>query len=188
MESIDFEKLSRFLAKVLRHDPALLKIWIDDQGWADIDKIFERLILIPEFKSVSKDDINSLEKRFSDIFEIENNGIRCLSGHSLKYVRVGFKESQPPIFLFSVCNSNEKDIVLSRGLGPTGKNKFVGLFTDGETMMNVIKKAHGKTFFKIYAGDMMEDGKRFYVRNNKKGIFYTETVHPKFIKEVSTVA
>lgn len=181
------EKLSRFMAKVLRHNPGLLKIWIDDQGWTDFDFFTKKISSMEDFKDVDKEKIKSIVKDNSDIFEIKNNKIRCKRGHSLSYVKVGFEEAIPPRFLFFACNENEKDIVLSRGAFPMGKNKFVGLFLDENTMMDTIKRRHGKSFFKVYALDMVEDGKKFYSRDDKKGMFYIETIHPKFIKEVSNI-
>ena len=81
----DYQKLSRNISYILRHNPQKYNLTLDKEGWADINDLLEKLNASSEWNGLSKKDlekmiISSDKKRH----EIRSDKIRAFYGHSLK--------------------------------------------------------------------------------------------------------
>jgi len=122
--------ICKFLTFILRHKPFVAKIQLDENGFAEIDKV---LLAVKKIKNIDIDEqkLSSIIKRFANkILEIKDKKIRAKFGHSVilnMNVPSGFVEIKDiPHTLFSIIDSREMWSIMSSGLKPSNlKSNFV---------------------------------------------------------------
>jgi putative RNA 2'-phosphotransferase len=176
-------QLSKFLSFVLRHNPDVIGLTLDPQGWASIDELiakseaagtrFSREDLMQLVKSSDK-------KRFS--LSDDGQRIRAAQGHSVA-VELGLSSQQPPSVLYHGTSARFVDSILSEGLKPQARQQ-VHLSTDEATAHRVGQR-HGKpVILKIEALRMHSKGFKFFLADN--GVWLTDQVPPEFLSPASS--
>ena len=169
---------SKFLSLVLRHDPAVIGIELDDSGWAEVSTLLdalqshrpqltrERLLEIVETND---------KKRFA--FSADRSRIRASQGHSIG-VDLNLPPSTPPSLLFH--GTAEKNVASIRENGLLrGQRDHVHLSLDEETAAKVGAR-HGKPIvLRVESRRMADSGYEFRVSEN--GVWLTAHVPPTFI-------
>jgi putative RNA 2'-phosphotransferase len=113
--SVD-ERLSRFLAFVLRHHPEEIGLELDEQGAADIDELLQRLHARTGFASVTREQIERLAAGPSAVrFEVRGSRLRARYGHSLPQT-IQYDPSTPPTDLFHGSTPEAAEQILAEGL------------------------------------------------------------------------
>jgi putative RNA 2'-phosphotransferase len=178
MKDIDISKL---LSLVLRHQPEVLEIQLDQNGWTEVDLLLEKL------KKKSADiDFERLEQfvytndkqRFS--FNADLSKIRANQGHSVA-VDVELKPQLPPEFLYHGTVDKFLDGIRSEGL-KKGSRLHVHLSKDMETATKVGSRRGKPVVLTILASQMAAAGHVFYLSEN--GVWLCEAVPSSFIKEM----
>ncbi len=173
------EVVSKFLSGLLRHFPHSFGIDVDEEGWADLDRVVSVLM---ERYGVGRREVE-LIVRFDPKgrFEIRDGRIRAKYGHSIN-VRVDWSESSeiPPILYHGTDPANVPSI-LSKGLLPM-KRREVHLSETVEDAIEVGRRHHpNPAVLVVDARGLIEAG--FKVR--KKGrVYTTDYVPPKFIRRL----
>jgi putative RNA 2'-phosphotransferase len=167
------------LSYVLRHQPEAIGLYLDSEGWADIDT------LIAQAGQMGK----SLDRRVIQIvvdsndkkrFAISEDGrrIRAVQGHSAKSVTIKRTEKSPPEFLYHGTASRFLASIYVQGLVP-GSRHHVHLSQDPQTAIAVGRR-HGKPIvLKIAARQMSLEGHKFFLAEN--GVWLTDYVPPIFL-------
>lgn len=172
------KRISKFLSYVLRHNPGMISIELDANGWTDV----ENLIRCAHANGVEFDfdilkhvvETNS-KKRFS--FNDTFDKIRASQGHSIE-VELGYKPLKPPPVLYHGTGINSVDLILKNGLEKKGRH-HVHLSSDIQTAINVGQR-HGKpVVLKILSAQMHEDAFEFYLSDN--GVWLTDCVPAKYL-------
>lgn len=165
------ERKSKFLSKLLRHDPQDLKM--DDNGWVDTSAILKKLD-ITMFDLI--DIVKSNDKqRF--VFSEDNKKIRANQGHSIK-VNVELKEVIPPDILYHGTATRFLDSIFEKGIIP-GSRLHVHL-SDNKELATKVGSRHGTPVILIVnAKEMLEDGLEFYLSENN--VYLTNTIDKKYI-------
>jgi len=111
------ERLSRFLAFILRHHPEQVNLTLDDQGSADLDAVVEAIRSRPGFDSVDREQIERLVSTpaAAQRFEILGSRIRARYGHTLTQA-VQYEAATPPEFLFHGTTPENAEQVMREGL------------------------------------------------------------------------
>jgi len=165
---------------VLRHQPELIGLELDENGWVDVDLLLKKLI----GHGIQLDleilryivDTNS-KKRFS--FDEKFNKIRASQGHSVK-IDLGYVPQMPPEILYHGTSTKNIDSILQLGIKKRGR-QHVHLSCDIETAVKVAQR-HGKAFiFEVLAGQMYIDNIQFYLSEN--GVWLTDNVPIKYLKQ-----
>lgn len=171
-------KTSKFLSLVLRHDPGLIGLRLDDQGWAKVDEL---LSLAPSAgHSISPAKLAEVvetndKKRFS--LSEDGSRIRANQGHSLA-VDLGLEPQEPPTTLFHGTASRNLDSIRRRGL-ERGSRRHVHLSCDPE-MASRVGQRHGKPIvLTVRSGAMHAAGFRFFRSAN--GVWLTNQVPAEFL-------
>ncbi len=93
-------RISKFLSLVLRHQPKIIGLELDAQGWADVDELIAKatsghVVLTREL--IAEVDRASDKQRFA----LSTNGlrIRANQGHSVK-IDHGLSPAIPPALLY----------------------------------------------------------------------------------------
>jgi putative RNA 2'-phosphotransferase len=172
------ESTSKFLSLILRHQPEVIGLRLDREGWANISELIElankhgRELDRELLKQVV--DTNS-KKRFS--FSDDLSMIRANQGHSVS-VDLGLQPVEPPRVLYHGTATRFLDSIREQGLRP-GTRQHVHLSKDAETAMSVGRR-HGKPVVLIVDAKALHDaGHKFFLSDN--GVWLTHRVPVHFI-------
>jgi putative RNA 2'-phosphotransferase len=171
-------KLSKFLSLILRHQPEVIGLSLDENGWADVAQLIElanqkgtalTLPLLEEI--VATND----KKRFA--FNADKSKIRASQGHSIT-VDLALTPQQPPAYLFHGTATRFLESIRAQGLLP-GSRQHVHLSADESVAMNVGQR-HGKpAVLKVYSNKMAQAGYEFFLSENQ--VWLTATVPPEYL-------
>lgn len=182
MNEKDIKHKSKFLSLVLRHNPGLINLKLDKNGWANIPELIEKskakkILFTGEILDVVVETNNKQRFTFND----DKTKIRANQGHSIK-VDINLKPVEPPILLYHGTSINNVNSILSQGIDKRGR-QHVHLSHEKETAMNVGSR-HGKPqILRIDAKRMFSDGNKFY--HSKNGVWLTQYVDPKYIDQLT---
>lgn len=177
----DLIGLSKFLSLILRHKPQTIGINLEYNGaWADTEDLINGINCTGKYKI----DMETLEKiveednkqRYS--FNEDKSKIRVNQGHSID-VDMGFTEKIPPEILYHGTAERFVKDILKDGLKKMNR-QYVHLSKDEETASKVGIR-HGKLrIFKVFSGEMHQQGYKFYCSDN--GVWLTDNVPPEFLE------
>ncbi len=169
--------VSKVLAKVLRHEPELIGIKLDAQGYVEVNKLVEmlnaaarrpgavkRIKELPHMTLGMLQEVveNNDKRRYS--FSQDGRRLRAAQGHSVD-VGLGYEALEPPSVLFhgtAVCSLGR---IWREGLKPRSRLS-VHLTACAETAMQTGRR-HGKpVVLKVDARQMYAGGFRFSCSDN----------------------
>ena len=173
-------KISKFLSLVLRHQPEVISLALDENGWANVDELIKKCnthghkIDLAALKHAVE---TNNKKRFS--FNETFGKIRASQGHSIE-IDLGYTATLPPKTLYyGTATKNVGGISLT-GLEKRSR-QHVHLSRDIETATKVGQR-HGQVFiFEVDAGRMHADGFEFFISEN--GVWLTDNVPVKYLSE-----
>ncbi len=172
------KQVSKLLSRVLRHQPELLGIELDDQGWTETQTLL--LAINENVMPIDKEMLEAVvrendKQRFS--FNTDRSMIRANQGHSLK-VELDLPSVEPPVFLYH--GTVEKFISNIKDKGLLKMNRqHVHLSLDTATARKVGSRRGKPTILKVAAGQMFADGHVFFLSENK--VWLTDHVPPKYL-------
>ena len=189
----DHISVSRLLSKILRHEPEMVGIELDSQGWVSVDELIraiertvrtagasKRLRTLP---TITRDVIQAVvatsdKKRFT--LSPDGARIRAAQGHSIE-VSLGYAAKEPPAVLYhGTAWSNWASIAIE---GLTARTRHaVHLSTDVDTATRVGAR-HGAPFVLVVdAAQMHADGYGFTCSDN--GVWLTAVVPPTYLTQL----
>ena len=168
------EKISKFLALVLRHKPDAAGITLDKHGWADVNELV-RGIRRTKDPTFTHDDLTLIvvtdsKGRYS--FDESGKRIRANQGHSVT-VDVELEEIEPPLLLYHGTATKYMNNIEAEGLIPKSR-LYVHLSDNVKTATDVGSRHGQPVVYTIYAHKMFNDGFKFYRSVN--GVWLTKNV------------
>jgi putative RNA 2'-phosphotransferase len=166
-------KISKFLSLVLRHQPELIGLLLDEAGWVSVEELL--VACHQHGTAISREQLDEIvtandKKRFS--FSEDGSLIRANQGHSVE-IELGYDPVMPPAKLFHSTAERFLAPIKEQGL-LKGKRHHVHLSADIETATKVGQR-HGKpVVLPVDAEKMQQDGFTFYLSTN--GVWLTEHV------------
>ncbi|WP_089886332.1 RNA 2'-phosphotransferase [Citreimonas salinaria] len=167
---------SKFLARILRHEPGLIGLRLDRAGWARIDELLR--MLKKSGRTMTREQLEEIvrvndKKRFT----IRGGKIRAAQGHSID-VDLELPAAIPPDILYHGTAAQNLDDIFAVGLHPGGRRQ-VHLSGNAETAVRVGRR-HGKpVVLRVDAGAMHADGHAFFRADN--GVWLTDNVPPTYL-------
>lgn len=167
---------SKYLSKILRHDPESAGITLDKEGYADVKELckatgitVDELVLIVE---------NNDKKRFA--YNETADKIRASQGHSVKEVTLTLEKLETvPAVLYHGTTKAHLDSILKTGLDKRSRH-HVHMSDSKETAQKVAERWKGEVvILSIDAMFMRAEDYKFYKSEN--GVYLTDIVPPKFI-------
>ena len=176
------QNTSKFISMILRHNPGIIGITLDEHGWADVNELIDginadgkhQLSMELLEKIVQTDE----KQRYS--FNDDHTLIRANQGHSIQ-VDVELEEKLPPAVLYHGTGEKYVESIDVQGLVPKSR-LYVHLSSDIKTARKVGSR-HGKPM--IYAVDcaaMVEAGYKFYLSVNH--VWLTREVPAIYLKKL----
>lgn len=171
-------RVSKFLSLVLRHQPELIKLNMDANGWVEVEELINKVNTKGFRLDREKLDFvvaTNNKKRFA--FSDDGDYIRASQGHSLE-VDLGLKPVVPPTHLYHGTALSNIASIRKGGLVKRSR-QHVHLSAEIKTAMNVGGR-HGKPHLLILpAREMQEKGFEFFL--SKNGVWLTDHVPAEWI-------
>ncbi|MEU8824843.1 RNA 2'-phosphotransferase [Streptomyces sp. NPDC048636] len=170
-------RLSKYLARHLRHAPERIGITLDAQGWVSVEELmaaaahhgfpFSRA----ELEAVVAD--NDKQR-----YTIEADRIRANQGHSVP-VDLALPPAVPPAFLFHGTGARNVSVIRREGLRPMTRHA-VHLSPDRATATRVGARRGTPVVLTVDAAAMHRAGHGFQVSAN--GVWLTAAVPTAFLR------
>lgn len=176
--------MSRFISKILRHQPSIIGIELERDGaWANVDELIVGINQHGKFKIdrelLEKIVANDIKGRYS--FNSDGTKIRANQGHSIDVI-IEMEKRLPPEFLYHGTAARFIDSIMLQGLLPRSRN-FVHLSPDYETAVTVgyrHSKPEKPVILKVHAAQMAADGYEFMISDN--GVWQIRNVPPQYLE------
>ena len=172
-------RLSKFLSLVLRHQPEIIGLELDNQGWTSIDTLLEKaakanvLLSLAQLRQIV---LTNNKKRFS--FDETGTRIRANQGHSVA-VELGYQPQKPPAVLYHGTAIRFLQSILANGLIKKHRH-HVHLSLDPATARQVGQRHGQPIVLQVQAQAMYHQGFPFYLSDNK--VWLTEVVPAQFLE------
>ncbi len=170
--------ISRFLSLILRHKPETIGIKLDENGWANVTELLNKINKGVTFEMLEEIVETNDKKRFA--FNEDKTKIRASQGHSVK-VDLELMVLAPPNILYHGTADRFVDSIINEGIKVKSRT-HVHLSDNYETAVNVGSR-HGRVVvLEIDAKRMWDDGYKFYLSENK--VWLADGVPSKYINEL----
>ena len=170
-----FLKSSKFLSLVLRHNPSIADIVLDNEGYAKVEDLLKNTKW--SFEYLNQVVITNDKQRFE--FNEDKTLIRARQGHSLKDVDLKYDAIKPPEILFHGTSLKNLKPILSSGLKKMDRN-YVHLSESKETAFKVGSRySRDVVIFTVKSLDMFHNGFCFFRSNNN--VWLTDFVPEKYL-------
>ncbi|SFU66804.1 putative RNA 2'-phosphotransferase [Pustulibacterium marinum] len=179
MNSKKAQKISKYLSLILRHQPEVIGISLDENGWANTQELLTNIqsdtfqLTLEELKWVVD---NSDKKRF--VLSPNDEKIRANQGHSVN-IDLGLVAKVPPEILYHGTAERNIASIKKQGL-LKGQRHHVHLSNNTETAIAVGQRYGKPILLEIAADEMHKAGIAFFQSEN--GVWLTEHVAPEFIR------
>ncbi len=170
---------SKFLSLILRHNPGLISLELDENGWANVDELILRMNnhgKFMDFETLKNVVENNNKQRFT--FNQDLTKIRANQGHSIP-VDLELNEVEPVRDLYHGTVQDFMDAILKDGLKKMNRT-HVHLSKDIDTAIIVAQRRGKPIVLQIDACQMHKDGYKFYLSKNE--VWLTDHVLPKYLK------
>jgi putative RNA 2'-phosphotransferase len=170
---------SKFLSLVLRHQPEVIGLALDAEGWVEVDELLAACR--NHGKKVTRAILEEVvatndKKRFT--FSADRRRIRANQGHSIA-VDLKLEPRSPPEFLYHGTVERFLDSIRRQGL-TRGERHHVHLSPDRRTAERVGSRRGKPVLLIVEAERMHRDGHTFYVSDN--GVWLTDAVPAKYLR------
>ena len=172
------KSVSKFLSLILRHQPEVIGITLDENGWTDVDELIAKMNT--NGHRISFDELEEVvetndKQRFA--FSDDYNKIRASQGHSVN-ISLGLDPQEPPEYLYHGTVAKFLESIRKEGLQRMSR-QHLHLSRDRETAMKVGSRRGMPVILNINTGAMYKDGFLFYLSDN--GVWLTDHVPAKYI-------
>lgn len=173
--------ISKFLSLVLRHKPEEIGLILDDEGWASVNELIEKINntgLALTFEDLKEVVETNDKKRF--VFSNDFSMMRANQGHSID-VDLKLEPVTPPTILYH--GTAEKNIasILEKGILKQDRN-YVHLSADIDTATKVGMRYGKPIIIEVLALKMHNNGHLFYLSDNN--VWLTDFVDSNFIHQI----
>ncbi|MCB9436308.1 MAG: RNA 2'-phosphotransferase [Anaerolineales bacterium] len=165
---MDFVRLSKTISFILRHNPWVFELELDEEGWVTVSMLLEALHRDSRrWRSVTPADLEQLiAQSDKQRFEIRDGSIRALYGHSIA-TKLKKERGTPPDILYHGTSDRALEAIMADGLRPMSR-QYVHLSVDTEMAQEVGKRKGGQLLIlQVDAARAAQDGIVFYVGNDR---------------------
>lgn len=170
-------RISKYLAKHLRHQPERIGIELDEHGWVAVDVLLASSAShgFPISRAELVQVVGANDKQR---YVIEGDRIRANQGHSV-VVDLDLPVTEPPALLFHGTVSRNLAGIRAEGLRPMNRH-HVHLSVDRGTAERVGARRGRPVVLTVDAAGMHASGHEFRVSAN--GVWLVDQVAPEFIR------
>ncbi|MEU8681284.1 RNA 2'-phosphotransferase [Streptomyces sp. NPDC048611] len=170
-------RLSKYLAKHLRHEPERIGLALDAQGWVPVAELMTAAAQhgFPFSRAELAAVVADNDKQR---YTLDGDRIRANQGHSVP-VDLDLPPAEPPSLLFHGTVARSVAAIRDEGLRPMSRHD-VHLSPDRETATRVGARRGRPVVLTVDSGAMHRAGHVFRVSAN--GVWLTRRVPPEFLR------
>ena len=176
---MSLKNTSKFLSLLLRHQPQLVGLQLDEHGWANVDELIHCVKKKRPLDLATLEQIVATDEKQRYSFSADKKLIRANQGHSIP-VDVELVELEPPEILFHGTAEKFSAAIKTQGLLKMSR-LFVHLSDNAQTARIVGQRRGVPKIFVVESLRMFGDGFKFFRSVN--GVWLTEHVPPNFLRE-----
>jgi putative RNA 2'-phosphotransferase len=169
-------RISKYLARHLRHDPQRIGITLDEAGWVPVDVLL-RAAAEHGFPIAADELSHVVEANDKRRYAIEDGMIRASQGHSVP-VDLDLAAAEPPVVLYHGTVARFLAAIRREGLRPMSRHD-VHLSPDRETATRVGGRRGVPVVLVVRAGAMHAEGHVF--RRSANGVWLVPHVPPGYL-------
>lgn len=172
-------RLSRFVSRVLRHDPGRIGLHLDPSGWADVPELLARAAAagVPLTRERLDAVVEQNDKQRFALSD-DRSRIRANQGHSIT-VDLDLVPVPAPDVLYHGTGHQSVGAILVEGLTPRWRH-HVHLSGDPDTAAAVGRRHGRPVVLLVDAGRMQADGLSLYRSAN--GVWLADAVPPAYLR------
>ncbi|MFI9601810.1 RNA 2'-phosphotransferase [Streptomyces sp. NPDC052043] len=174
-------KVSKYLARHLRHQPGRIGLTLDEGGWVEIGTLITAAAA-HGFRFTREELDHVVATNDKRRFAIEGSRIRASQGHTID-IDLGLPTATPPPYLYHGTVVRNLEAIRSEGLRPMDRHD-VHLSPDRETATRVGARRGRPVVLAVDAAAMHRDGHVFRVSAN--GVWLTQSVPPRYLRFSAT--
>ena len=176
-DTTDRISTGKFIALILRHNPSVIGITLDEHGWADADELISKLGITRSFL----EEIVRLDNKQRYTFNEDGTKLRANQGHSVN-VDVELERAVPPSVLYHGTGEKFVASIDETGLLPKSR-LYVHLSSDYNTAVSVGSRHGRPVVYTVDTEQMIKDGIAFFLSRN--GVWLTKRVPVEYLKKNS---
>ncbi len=174
-------RLSKLLAYTLRHNPSMFGLTLDEDGFADLDRLVQSLGNKKNTAmDLRKESIENLvaNQQQKTRLEIKGNKIRAVHGHTIEIRKKAPME--PSNILYDGTPRKNFDSIVKHGLRRM-ERQYVHLSTDVNTATDVGKRRDkSPVVFSLSAKEAYLSGVLFYM--GSEAVWLSGDIAPEYLK------
>ncbi|MDJ1136150.1 RNA 2'-phosphotransferase [Streptomyces iconiensis] len=171
-------RISKYLARHLRHDPARIGLSLDAQGWADTGELLAAAAAHNfRFTREELEEVVARNDKKRYAFSEDGLRIRANQGHTVP-VELDLPPLAPPAVLFHGTVARTLGAIRTEGLLPMARHA-VHLSQDRETATRVGARRGRAVVLTVASGFMHTEGHVF--RRSENGVWLAEAVPPRYL-------
>ena len=171
---------SKFLSLILRHQPELIGIQLDQNGWVLVHELLEKANSYGvhiDHQTLNQIVTTNSKKRFA--YNETFDKIRASQGHSVA-IELGYRNQTPPEILYHGTGEKWVESILKTGIQKQNR-QHVHLSGDLDTAKKVGQR-HGKPIiFNVFEEAMYNDNFVFFISDN--GVWLTDYVPIRYLEK-----
>ena len=176
---MEYTRASKYLSRILRHDPSMVGLSLDEHGYLPVDALLNGMARAGKYP-LTPEELRFLvrtdaKQRYS--FSPDGTRIRANQGHSIP-VDLELPASLPPQTLYHGTAARFLPSIRQKGL-LRGARLYVHLSSSLDTARAVGARHGLPAVLTVDAGRMAADGLPFFVSAN--GVWLTEHVPPQYL-------
>jgi len=173
----DAERFSRWMAYVLRHNPARYGLQPDRQGFVALEDFMH--VATRRYPGVAAERLRQLiDAGGSGRFEIVGSRLRARYGHSIPVEPTG-PPVVPPARLYHGTDASRADAILADGLRPLDRRMVHVSLTVDEALSVARRKTERPVVVRINALEAHDQGVAFYCEGK---VYLTASIPPQFLQ------
>ncbi|WP_327582533.1 RNA 2'-phosphotransferase [Nonomuraea sp. NBC_00507] len=170
-------RVSKYLARHLRHDPQRIGITLDANGWVPVEELL-RAAAEHGFPITAAELAQVVESNDKRRYALEDGRIRASQGHSVP-VDLDLPAVEPPEVLYHGTVARFVGAIKNQGLRPMSRH-HVHLSHDRETATRVGARRGVPVVLVVRAREMHADGHVF--RRSANGVWLVDHVPPGYLR------
>ena len=175
--------ISRHLCRLLRHEPELARLHMDEHGWVEIRELLEGCDRYPLTRQLLDRIVAEDDKGRYRISE-DGTRIKCCQGHSIPWVKPELREEAPPAVLYHGTTEEAETLIFGSGHIDRMSRHHVHMHGDLSQAWRSARRRKGKrgVVLVIDAEAMAGAGFRFFQSEND--VWFTDSVPADYIRDV----
>ncbi len=171
---------SKFVAKVLRHQPELIGITLDENGWANVQELLRCSNKVCPLSFEDLEQIVATDGKQRYAFNDDKTLVRARQGHSID-VDVGLVLAMPPAVLYHGTAEKFVESIDKNGLVKKSR-LHVHLSTSIKSATEVGARHGSPVVYVVDAKNMVEQGFEFFLSEN--GVWLVDHVPLEFLSKM----